>query len=335
MKRLALLLAMLLCLPALVSCRQIRTYSESFYLMDTLIGVTLYTNDPALAEQTFDECESLLRELDGLWSRHRSSSEISRLNAAQDGLDGLDARTLMLFRTALDVSARTGGAFDVTVTPLIALWERCGEENRLPTEEELAAAKSVVGYERVTLTDTGVVKQNSTTMVDLGGIGKGAAISRLIEYLSTTGVSGGLVSFGSNVAVFGEKPDGEPFRVAIKHPREENAVIGKLTLGSGEVLSVSGDYERYVTIGGNRYHHILDPETGYPADTGLASVAVISRDGAEADALSTALLVMGLEDAMAFYASGVMRFEAIFVDTAGQVTVTSGLADRFEKEGTQ
>ena len=334
MKRLALLLAMLFCLPSLASCRQVRTYSESFYLMDTLVGVTLYTDDPALAEQIFDECECLLRELDGLWSRHRSSSEISRFNAAQNGLDGLDGRTLALFRTALDVSARTNGAFDVTVTPLIALWERCGEEDRLPTEAELATAKSAVGYGYLTLTDTGVVKQSDAVAVDLGGIGKGAAISRLIEYLSTTGVSGGLVSFGSNVAVFGEKPDGEPFRVAIKHPRTENAVIGKLTLGAGEVLSVSGDYERYVTIGGNRYHHILDPKTGYPADTGLASVAVISTDGAEADALSTALFVMELEDAMAFYASGAMRFEAIFVDTAGQVTVTNGLADRFEKEGT-
>ena len=334
MKRLALLLAMLFCLPSLASCRQVRAYSESFYLMDTLVGVTLYTDDADLAETAFEECERLLRELDGLWSRHKPSSEISRLNASETGLDGLDARTLALLRTALDVFVRTGGAFDVTVTPLIALWERCGKEDRLPTAEELAAAKSAVGYGRLTLTDTGVIKQNSTVTVDLGGIGKGEAISCLITYLSTTGVLGGLVSFGSNVAVFGEKPDGAPFRVAIKHPRAENAVIGKLTLEAGEVLSVSGDYERYVTIGGNRYHHILDPETGYPADTGLASVAVISTDGAEADALSTALLVMGLEDAMAFYASGVMRFEAIFVDTAGQVSVTGGLADRFEREGT-
>lgn len=333
MKRLALLLAMLFCLPSLASCRQIRTYSESFYLMDTLVGVTLYTDDPALAEETFDECERLLRELDGLWSRHRASSEIAQLNASEGGLDGLNADTCALFDTAIRVSRLTGGAFDVTVTPLITLWERCGAEDRLPTVAELAAAKSAVGYQGLILTDTGVVKQNPTVTVDLGGIGKGAAISRLIAYLNTTGVVGGLVSFGSNVAVFGEKPDGAPFRVAIKHPRVENAVIGKLTLASGEVLSVSGDYERYVTIGGVRYHHILDPETGYPADTGLASVAVISTDGAEADALSTALLVMGLEDAMALYASGVLRFEAIFVDTAGQVTVTNGLGDRFEREG--
>ena len=333
MKKLCLLLALLISLTALVGCRQVRAYSESFYLMDTLIGVTLYTDDGDLAEETFAACERLLVELDALWARRRETSEIARLNASTEGLDPLDARTLALLRTALDVAERTDGAFDLTVTPLVTLWERCGAENRLPTEAELSAARATVGYETLILTDTGVRKSDTATAIDLGGIGKGAAISYLIEYLEGTDVSGGLVSFGSNVAVFGEKPDGEPFRVAIKHPRAENAVVGKLTLAQGEVLSVSGDYERYVTIGGNRYHHILDPESGYPADTGLASVAVISSDGALADALSTALFVMGIERARELYASHVYDFEAIFVDTAGQVTVTDGLLHRFEREG--
>ncbi len=333
MKRLCLLLVILLLLPMVVGCRQTEAYTESLYYMDTVIGITLYTDDADAAKDAFAECRRILAELDALWSRRRTSSEIARLNGSESGLETLDARTYTLLATARGVSLATDGAFDLTVTPLAELWARCGTENRLPTEEELTSARSQMGTEKWNVTDTGVQKSTSQVAFDLGGIGKGAAISYLISYLESTEIEGGLVTFGSNVAVFGEKPDGEPFRVAIQHPRQTDAVIGKLTLAPGEILSVSGDYERYVTIGGTRYHHILDPKTGYPADAGLASVAVISEDGALADALSTALFVMGRDAALALYRSGVYDFEAIFVDVTGEVTVTDGLLKNFIAEG--
>lgn len=332
MKQCCLVLALLLLLSGgLVGCGGVESFSDQFYLMDTLIGVTIYTDDADRAEEIFVACRRLLTELDELWSRTKPTSEIARLNASSDGLELADDRTVSLLETALAVSRMTDGAFDVTVTPLVALWARCGEENRLPTAEELASARALVDYAGLILTDLGVQKNDPNMAVDLGGIGKGAAISRLIAYLEETGVVGGLVTFGSNVAVFGEKPSGEPFRIAVKHPRVDGEMLGVIRLLPGEVLSVSGDYERYETIGGKRYHHILDPETGYPADTGLASVAVICSDGAYADALSTALFVMGKERAMALYASGKYDFEAIFADADGNLTVTDGLKQRFER----
>ena len=311
MKKICLLLALLLCLSALSGCAVESPRTQNFYLMDTLISVTLYTKNAREAEEIFSECETLLKELDGLWSRQKPESEVARFNASASGIVDVDARTIALLQTALDVSAATNGAFDVTVTPLVELWAAAEEANRLPSDVEMTEALARVGYASVDASENAIGKTCSDTEIDLGGIGKGAAISYLIDFLEQSGARGGLVSFGSNVAVFGEKP------------------IGKLTMPAGSILSVSGDYERYVTIGGERYHHILNPETGYPAANGLASVAVIARDGALADALSTALFVMGEEQAMTLYASGRYDFEAIFVDVNGAVRYTDGLSQAF------
>lgn len=326
MKKIALLLGLCLCL-SVCGCRRETSRSATLYFMDTLITVTLYTEDDDLADVIFAECRTILTDLEDLWSRHREESEIARFNADGQGIDCPDARTHALLETALAVAQATDGAFDPTIAPLVSLWERCGEEDRLPTEQELSAVR---GYSYLTLGESSLFKSDPAVQLDLGGIGKGAAISHLIDYLESCEVRGGLVSFGSNVAVFGEKPDGTDFRVALRDPKDAHGTVGTLTLRTGEILSVSGDYERYVTIGGARYHHILDPKTGYPADTGLASVALVAKDGAVADALSTALFVMGQEDAMAFYRSGVYAFEAVFVAHDGTVTVTDGLTDRFE-----
>ena len=332
MRRICFLLALLLCVTSFCSCGRTRAYSSAFYLMNTPISVTLYANSQAQADEIFLECERLLFELEQLWARQQPTSEVSRMNISVNGVSELDARTVSLLKTALAVSAATDGAFDITVTPLVELWARCEEEGRLPTSSELDAALLLVNSAALSISDETLTKPRPEIAIDLGGIGKGAAISLLIEYLESTEVGGGLVSFGSNVAVFGEKPDQAPFRVAIKHPRLEGASIGTLTMPVGGVLSVSGDYERYVTIDGVQYHHILDPTTGYPAASGLASVAVLTTDGALADALSTALFVMGESRARELYASGIYDFEAIFVDTDGNVRYTDGMKDIFVLE---
>lgn len=330
MKRLfCILLTVALLLPA-SGCAAKKPISREFYFMDTLITVTLYT-DEASAEPMFRQCRRLLSELDALWSRTKEGSDTARLNESGTGISDLDARTAALLSIALDVSQKTGGAFDITVLPLVELWQKCEEEQRLPHADALSAALARVGYTHLHVSDT-VVSKETGMAIDLGGIGKGAAIQCLIDYLKTTDVAGGLVSFGSNVAVFGKKPDGSDFRIGLRDPHDRTDYAGALTLKKGEVLSVSGDYERYYTIDGTKYHHILDPQTGYPADTGISSVAVVCRDGALADALSTALFVMGEEDAMALYASGTYAFEAVFIRANGSIRVTKGLEKRFEKE---
>ncbi|MBQ7335445.1 MAG: FAD:protein FMN transferase [Clostridia bacterium] len=321
MKKLICICLIFCLLLTLASCSATETSTQSFFLMDTVITVTLYTSTK-VAEPIFMQCRAILEELDALWSRTKGESDVCRFNASSDGISDADARTFHLISTALEVTTKTDGAFDITVAPLVTLWQSCAEEDRLPNEAELDACLQIVGAQNLTLTDGGICKSESRVQMNLGGIGKGAAISILINYLNTCAITGGLVSFGSNVAVFGSKPDGSSFRIALRDPTQDSGIAGTLLLGDGEVLSVSGDYERYHTIGGERYHHILDPATGYPSQSGLTSVAVICRDGALADALSTALFVMGIDAAMEFYASGVFDFEAIFIASDGTVTAT-------------
>ena len=326
MKKLCFLLALLLCLPSLPSCA-VREHTRSFLSMGTTVTVTLYTNDTAAAEQAFAECRLILTELESLWDLRNENGEIAQWNASATG-GRLDARTVTLLQTARSVSNATNGAFDLTVAPLVGLWETCGEENRLPRTEELTELLAHVGASTLALTDQSLLKADPQTKIDLGGIGKGAAMSALIDYLKGTSIAGGLVSFGSNVAVFGQKPDQKPFTVALRDPKNANGTVGRLTLDAGWVLSVSGDYERFVTVNGQRYHHILDPQTGYPAQSGLASVAVIAEDGAVADALSTALFVLGRDGGLDFYQTCTdFRFEALFIESDGTVTATNGFAD--------
>ena len=332
MKKISLFaLCLLLCIAIIIpfaSCQRDERQEKSFFLMDTTITVTLYTN-PKTAEKIFDDCRQILSEYEKLWSRTKEESDVGRFNQADQSLE-LDARTATLIAQAIEVSQKTDGAFDITVAPIVSLWQNGEERGTLPTSAEIQSALALVGAESLALSGNTLSKAKGNVQIDLGGIGKGAAISALLNYLKTCDVRGGLVSFGSNVAVFGEKPDGSPFRIAVENPKTDDRYAGVLNLKAGEILSVSGDYERYYTIDGNKYHHIIDPQTGYPAQSGLCSVAVVCSNGALADALSTALFVMGREKALAFYESRVYNFEAIFIDQNGNVSTTEGIADIFE-----
>ena len=329
MKRMIRMLSLVLIVPLLVpcfaSCGGVKRYDKTFFFMDTTIAVTLYSDTKELADAGFYLSETLLSALENDWSKEKENSLTSKINSAGTEPIELDSATAELLKTALAVSEASNGAFDITVKPLVDLWAQAEKAQEIPSEDAFEAALASVGYENLILAENTLTKADSDTQIDLGGIGKGGAISHLIAELSKLPFVGGLVSFGSNVAVFGEKPDRSPFRVAIRDPKHENGRVGVLTLSPGEVLSVSGDYERFVEIDGVRYHHILDPETGYPCDSGLSSVAVVAKDGALADALSTALFGMGKERAIALYPLGVFDFEALLIASDGALTSTDGM----------
>lgn len=323
------ILALCLLLFGLAGCSADRGQTEEFRGMGTSVSVTLYGKEQAI-KNGFAQAKATLSELDGLWSLNLAESDISRLNASADGISDADTRTVALIQQAKKISALTDGNFDVTLASLSALWRRCGEEDRLPTQEEIAARLAKVGTAALTADGTSIGKPAGVS-VDLGAIAKGAAVAALRAQLAATdGLDGGLISMGSCVTVFGAKPNGKPFRVSVRDPHDRTNVAGTLTLEDGQVLSVSGDYERFVTIGGKHYHHILDPATGYPSDSGLSSVAVITRDGPTADALSTAFMVMGEDAARALRNGGTIAFEAVFFRSDGCVSTTDSIG--FEEQ---
>ena len=317
------ILTLLLLLLGLPSCKTEDKQTDTFFAMGTSASVTLYGTSEGRAEGA-TLARSLLAELDGLWSRRIADSDIARLNASPTEITDADDRTVSLVRRAIELSELTDGAFDITLARISELWEHCGEADRLPTDAELSPLLAAVGTAALTA-DGSRIKKPAAVSLDLGAIAKGETADCLIERLSSVeGLFGGLVSLGSCVAVFGEKPDGTPFRVSIRDPQDRSATVGKLQLAAGRYLSVSGDYERFVMVGGKQYHHIIDPSTGYPSASGLSSVAVIAADGATADALSTALMVMGEERALALYRSGAVAFEAILIRSDGGIVCTDG-----------
>lgn len=324
------MLAVSLCVIC-ASCRLLSSDTEyvsrSYLMMDTVIEIKLQC-DREVAAPVFDRCGEIMTDIEQALSRTLPESTVSQFNAA--GKVTPDAETAAVLRMALEISDKTDGAFDPTVEGVVSLWDTCAAENRLPTEAEMRERLAHVGAEKLILSEDVLTRADPDTTIDLGAIGKGYAIDRVVAYLESTDIPGGVVSFGGNIAVFGAKQSGEPYRIGLRDPQNTTGVVGYLQMPSG-VISVSGDYERYVSIGGERYHHILDPATGYPTTNGLHSVAVICENGALADALSTALFVMGKERAMAFYRAEIYDFEAIFV-TDDAVLLTDGLAssDRFE-----
>lgn len=298
------------------------------YAQQTVYGET-GEEAAANAAQTLGALESLI-------SWREEDSDVARLNE-NAGVDwiNVETATFQLLRQCVDVAEKSGGAFDPTVLPLTRLWDFDNDKEQVPTQDEIDRFLPYVGYENLRLDEekTEASLKMHGNAVDLGAAGKGAACDAMIEaYEKTGGVTGAVVAVGGSVGVYGKKNDGSDWVIAVRDPQrsleqEGGAQLGTLTIPDG-YLSTSGSYEKCFTKDGVLYHHILDPRTGYPADSGLLSVTVYADSGAMSDILSTACFVLGLEDSMALLKE--YGAEAIFVDTKNHVYVTEGLSALFE-----
>lgn len=306
-------------------------YDSCFFGMDTYITLRFARESAegtALSdeylEKTAAECASLLNRLDLLLSAHNPSSELYALNQNVDVMTNVDEELLSVLDVAFNICDLTGGAYDPTLGGLCELWNITGG-GPVPEDGKIIEALLHAGTDKLVVNGDSVYKTDPLTKIDLGGVGKGYATQALLEYLTTTDVPYGLVSLGGNVGVFGSKENGETYKIGVRDPNDASGVVGYTYISSG-FLSVSGDYERYFEEGDQRYHHIFDPVTGYPADSGLRSVACFASNGAGADALSTALFVMGVEKGLELYEKGVFPFEAIFITDDNEIVLTDGLA---------
>lgn len=309
--------------------------------MDTAMLITTYgERSPAAAYA----CEDVIRDLEAKLSRTLENSEVFRLNAAGT-LEDSEAELRTILSQAGYYCQETGGAFDVTVAPVVSAWGFAGgDEYRVPSQEELDRLLELV--------DGSAVKVNGQTValgpgqsIDLGAIAKGCAADRILEVLQEYEVPRANISLGGNVLAWGDRPDGTPWRVGIQDPArvgEQNAFAGVLELTDAFAVT-SGGYQRYFEQDGKTYHHIIDPATGHPADSGLRSVTVTAPaarkddwNGTMCDAFSTALFVMGEEKALEFWrergAGG--AFDLVLVTEDGRVLVTEGLADLFTLDET-
>jgi len=266
-------------------------------------------------------------EMERLFSSYRQDSVLAQVNRAAGGepvsVPGDFVTLALLARKATEVSE---GAFNPLVGPAVRLWG-IPENPRVPDEAELTALRPLVSdpqglaidefSHRVRLREPGMA-------LGYGGIAKGFTADKVTEVLQGHGIAGGIVAIAGDIRVFGTHPDGTPWRVGVRPPREGEGSGPLATLEmTGGAVSTSGDYERFFELDGVRYHHILDPRTLWPAKAGTVSVTVTAHSGALADALATALFVMGPVEGLAL-AERMPRVEALFVDTTGTQSATSG-----------
>lgn len=318
-----LLTAAVLCFSA---CNFDSRYDSEFFAMDTVMSITAYGSK---SESAVKAAENEINRLDALLSVQSKSSEIYTLN--RDKSQNLSADALALVSRAQEINALTDGAFDITTEPLTRLWGfYSGLENRVPSQEEIESALEYVGAEHIKI-DKDSVTLDKNTSIDLGGIAKGYASQKAAQMLEENGVDSALISLGGNVRAVGSKPDGTDWNVAITDPDDNSKQVGTLAV-SGKAVVTSGGYQRYFEENGQIYHHIIDTETGYPAKSGLKSVTVVSEDDTLADALSTALFVMGLEKSGRLYSEKSTLFGAVFVTDKNEVYITENLKNSFSSE---
>ena len=291
------ILALLMVCLLLGGCAQEKKKSQTVFAMDTVMELTVWGDDSAQAVQ---ELETLIADLEEKWSAQGDVAMLSALNEGDMPQAEMDRAFVEQVQA---LSSRTGGAFDPQLYSLMALWGFPTKQYRVPTEIEIAQAMEVRHW-------------------DLGGAVKGYAGDLAVETLKEMDVDRAILNLGGNIQTYGSKADGTPWSIGIQNPKGGQH-LGVVAVKGTMAVVTSGDYQRYFEQDGIRYHHILDPKTGSPAKSGLASVTVICKNGLTADALSTALFVMGLEEAAKFWQES-DDFEAVFVTAEGAIFATEG-----------
>lgn len=283
------------------------------------------------AEESLSAVRDEAVRIEELLSRFIPGSEISRVNrAAGIKCEKLSGDTYEVLSRAIEFSGYCQGLFDVTIGPLVTLWSNSKYTFKPPEDSRIRQVLPLVGYTDLLLDPCKKTAglQRIGQSIDLGGIGKGFAGDKFLEVFRKYGISSAFTNIGGNVVTLGTKPDGSPWRVGVRHPRQENSLIGLISVADKAVVT-SGDYQRYfIDSNGKRHHHILDPSTGYPAESGLVSVTIVADSSTTADALSTILFVAGVEGIELL--KSFPGTEAILIDMNLLVYVTRGLKDYFQ-----
>lgn len=322
-------LAAFLLFLGLMGCAGRQTsYTTDFFAMDTFMSVSVYGDNEDNAQQAAVSCEQEVNALEPALSRTRTDSDLYRLNHANGAVCEVSDDTYAAIESAVQYAELTEGAFDPTMAPLTDLWGINTENAHVPAQAEIDQALTHVGYENIRLLGDHQVQLLNGAQLDLGGIGKGFATDAVFTLLAQQpegAATGALVQLGGNIGAFGENParDGGNWVVGIADPDDNAEFVATVEVRDASVVT-SGDYERYFEQDGKRYHHIFDPATGYPADTGLRSVTVIDQNSTRADALTTALFVKGLDDGLVFCAEN--NIAAVFITSDKRIYTTEAVA---------
>ncbi|MBN1289366.1 MAG: FAD:protein FMN transferase [Actinobacteria bacterium] len=304
--------------------------SGILFAMDTTLDITIHGLDEKAAKADVDAAVGLIKRIEALTSRFEADSDVLKINAnAGRGAVVVDPIVIEMVERSAAMSGICNGAFDFTIAPVVSLWGFYNKEFRVPASGEIDSVLPLVDYRQVAAD-----KGNNTVMLlkpgmelDLGGVAKGYAVEKVCGLLKERGVENALVNFGGAVGAIGGRIDGEPWVIGIKDPRGgAGDIIGRLELEDGYVSS-SGDYERYFEKDGLRYFHIFDPGTGRQPE-GVIAVTVAGPSSLEADILSTAVMVLGVEEGTRT-AEESGGFELVVIDSSGTVSYSPGMKNNY------
>lgn len=317
--------------------------SISSIKLNTAVQITIYdSQDKAL----LNDCLALCDKYELIFSRTNEKSELYKLNHRKDVSDGdfgtdgpttpcpvsgtadtwhISEDLAALLSEGLDITRESDGAFDIAIAPLTSLWDFTAEDPEVPDDAAIQKALPLCSSDGVTIDGQDITLPSDDIQFDVGAIAKGYIADRLKDFLIKKGVKSAIINLGGNVLCIGSKPDGTPFKIGIQKPfadRNETEAVMDIT---GKSVVSSGIYERCFKQDGKLYHHILNPQTGYPYDNGLISVTIISDQSVDGDALSTTCFALGLEDGLKFAEK--KGVQAVFITEDYELHYTDGFRD--------
>jgi len=322
--------------------KEIQEYSRENCIMNTLISIRLFAPDAELGQRALNEAFAEFSRIEMLTDKYLEKKQIDPQNSdvyqinKNAGIKPVQVSedTFIMLEKSAHYSGLSGGAFDITIGPLMDLWGFGSNDYRIPADAEIDSALDLVGYKEIIINreQNTVFLPRKGMKIDLGGIAKGYATDRAVQKLRDLGISFAIINAGGNIYALGSQPDGRPWRIGIQDPRDENTIIALLKVEDTAVVT-SGDYERYFLKDGVRYHHILDPATGFPAEE-IISSTILTPYAADADVLSTALFVLGAEKG-AELIKKTPDINGILINYDKNVIISQGLTDQIEINGNQ
>lgn len=296
-----------------------KTFKRTQILLGTVVEIQVRYNDEKKAEDAIAKAFAEVKRIDDLFTTYNEESPVWKINNSSDTLFKVDNEIYNLLVLCDSIAKLSDGCFDVSLDNLTKAWGFYTDAPHLPTKSVIDSALNLSGWNNIELKENRTIIRRKQVGLNFGAVAKGYAVDKAIEVLKRSGITEALVNAGGEISVIGSN-----WKVGIQHPRDERGIIAALKLNNNTVAT-SGDYEQYFEQNGFRYHHIIDPKTGYPA-RGLQSVTVINQRNTFADALATAFFVMGKEKGMKLIES-LDNTEAMIIDDEGKVFYSSG----FEK----
>lgn len=305
-----------------------RLFKESRTSLYTLVSISVVTGSEDRAKKAIEEAYRELDRLGQLLNFYAEDSELSAINR-NAGIKPvqISADTLAVIRTAIYAAEQTEGGFDVTVGPIVRLWDF--KKKTIPASGMIEKAKKIVGYKHIVVDPAAstVYLDKKGMQIDLGGILKGYAADKAVEVLMQKGIEDGIVAVAGDIRVFGRQPDGRPWNIGVQNPRQsgdDDALLATVHLENGGI-STSGDYQRYFFEKGVRYHHLLNPTTGYPQNL-CRSVTIVAPTSALTDSFATGIFILGPKKGLAVLEK--LGMDGLIVDKDGRIRMTKGLKNK-------